>query len=135
MAQLQLTILTNTSLQTFVQTCSCVSALQSSFPLDIVLCPRVVRLRSVPNVSFQSQTAAFALSSSKRSRSLSSFSRFLRLISCSFVARSYCRCSSVFLGALTPKPAAIMRLAAAVVFSGLLSTSERGVLLPDDERG
>ena len=74
-----------------------------------------------------SQTAALAFSSSSFSFSRCSFSRFLRLISASFRALSYCFCSSVFFGAFNPSAPAIILFAVDVVFSGLFSPSVRSV--------
>lgn len=78
-----------------------------------------------------SHTAAFALSSSSFLFASSSLSRFRRRISCSFIARSYARCSSVLFGARIPSAPAISLPATAVCFSGLLA----GDLDPDPRGG
>lgn len=78
-----------------------------------------------------SQTAAFALSSSSFLFASSSLSRFRRRSSCSFIARSYARCSSVLFGARIPNAPAISLPATAVCFSGLLV----GDLDPDPRGG
>ena len=69
-----------------------------------------------------SHIAALAFSRSSSALLAASFSSFLRFISFSRIARSYARCSSVFLGALMPSAPAIKRFATASVFSCLLSS-------------
>lgn len=64
------------------------------------------------------QIAALAHSSSSLALASSSRARFRRLISCSRMARSYARCSSVRLGGLMPSAPAIIRPATTVCFSG-----------------
>lgn len=66
-----------------------------------------------------SHIAAFARSSSSFALASSSLARFRRLISFSFIARSYARCSSVRAGGRIPKAPAIILPATAVCFSGL----------------
>lgn len=70
------------------------------------------------NIIQPSHIAALARSSSSLAFASSSRARFRRLISCSFMARSYARCSSVRLGARMPSAPAIIRPATAVCFSG-----------------